>query len=125
MPFQGTSMPETGTGRPVQRNFRVAEVAARFDVDETTIYRQIKAGRIKAIRIGSAVRVPAEALAEYEASIAAAVLSSAELTVETPLGVVDLVAVDRARAGHHVSLNAAETALVALLAARAEAEVAV
>jgi excisionase family DNA binding protein len=127
MPFQGTSMPETGTGSPVQRNFRVAEVAARFDVNATTVYREIKAGRLKAVRIGAGrgtVRVPAEALAEYEASIAAAALVSPELSVETPLGTVDLVAVDRARAGHPVSLNAAETALVALLTSRALAEVA-
>jgi excisionase family DNA binding protein len=127
MPVQGTSMPETGKDAPAKRHFRVAEVAARFGIDETTVYRQIKAGRLKAIRIGTGrgtVRVPAEALAEYEASITAAAVESAGLTVDTPLGTVDLVAIDRARAGREVELTKAEAALVALLGSRAVAEAA-
>jgi len=36
------------------------------------------------------------------------------LTVDTPLGPVDLVAVDRARAGHAVELNEAELTWLAL-----------
>ena len=118
MPLKGTSMPETGAGAPAKRHFRVAEVAARFGVDKTTVYRQIKAGRLTAIRIGTGrgtVRVPAEALAAYEASITAAAVESAGLTVDTPLGTVDLVAIERARAGRQVKLTAAEAALIALL----------
>lgn len=123
MPFQGTAMPVSASEGAVQRFFRVAEVAARFDVDETTVCRQIKAGRLKAIRIGTGrgtIRIPAEALADYEASITAAT-SSAELTVETPLGTVDLVAIDRARSGHQVELTPAEAAVFALLTARTAA----
>lgn len=74
MQNQGTAEASaSGTVRP----FRVAEVAARFDVDVTTIYRDIKAGRLKAFRIGTgrgAVRIPAAALAEYEANITAAAM---------------------------------------------------
>lgn len=75
MHVQSTAMPANRAELTVRRYFRVAEVAARFDVDSTTIYRQIKAGRLKALRIGTgrgAVRIPAVALAEYEASIGAA-----------------------------------------------------
>jgi excisionase family DNA binding protein len=101
MPFEGTSMPAAGKAqaetvpsrvsvarRAVEggaapaaqpaRPYRVAEVAALLDVDPTTIYRQIKAGRLRAYRIGTgrgAVRVPASALAEYQASITAAALA--------------------------------------------------
>ncbi len=78
MPSQGTSMPVSASERAVQRYFRVADVAARFDVDETTVYRQIKAGRLRAIRIGTgrgAVRISAEALAEYGADVTAAALA--------------------------------------------------
>jgi excisionase family DNA binding protein len=48
----------------------VAEVALRLGVHKTTVYREIKAGRLKAYRIGTgrgAVRVPEASLAEYEA----------------------------------------------------------
>jgi excisionase family DNA binding protein len=78
MPFKGTSMPDSASEGAAQQYFRVADVAARFDVDETTVYRQIKAGRLKAIRIGSGrgtVRISAKSLAEYEADITAAALA--------------------------------------------------
>jgi excisionase family DNA binding protein len=115
-------MPVAGTPAAGQTLFRVAEIAARLTVDKTTVYRQIKAGRLEAIRIGSGrgtVRVPAESLAKYEASITAAATGSAELTVDTPLGSVDLVAVERFRNGGEVTLTAAESALLALLQSHA------
>jgi excisionase family DNA binding protein len=76
MQFQDTAMPAGGAELP--KYLRVAAVAARFDVDDTTIYRDIKAGRLRAIRIGKGrgtVRVPADALADYEVSRAAAALA--------------------------------------------------
>jgi excisionase family DNA binding protein len=126
MSFQGSAMPSSASADAGRTFYRVAEVAARFEIDETTVYRQIKAGRLKAVRIGSGrgtVRVPAEALAEYEASIAAAA-KSAELTVDTPLGSVDLVAIERARSGHQVELTRAESAFLALVNRAAVAGVA-
>lgn len=78
MPLQGTSVPVSASDGAAQQYFRVADVAARFDVDETTVYRQIKAGRLRAIRIGTGrgtVRVSAKSLAEYEAAITAAALA--------------------------------------------------
>jgi excisionase family DNA binding protein len=120
MPFQGTAMPETGAGLSDKPFYRVAEIAARFDVDQSTVYRQIKAGHLSAVRIGSrrgTVRVPAAALAEYEASITTIVTESAELTVDTLFGDVDMVAVDRARSGQRVKLTRAEAIILALLTA--------
>jgi len=127
MPFKSIAVPEGSAGSAVKAFFRVAEVAARFEVDETTIYRQIKAGRLKAIRIGTGrgtVRVTAAALAEYEESITAAAVESAGLTVDSPLGPVDLVAIERCRSGRPVTLTTAEIAFLALLKARATVGVA-
>ena len=42
------------------------------------------------------------------------VVPSDGLTYDTPLGDVDLVAIDRARAGHHVQLTEAELTFLAL-----------
>jgi excisionase family DNA binding protein len=78
MPFQGTAMPAATAELAVRKYFRVAEVAALFEIDETTVCRQIKAGRLKAIRIGSGrgtIRIPAAAVIEYEASITASAVA--------------------------------------------------
>jgi len=68
------------TDRERTKPFRVAEVADRFDVDVSTVYREITAGRLKALRIGSgrgALRIPVSALAEYEARAAAPLMEVA------------------------------------------------
>jgi excisionase family DNA binding protein len=72
MPVQGTSMPPTGGITPAaerpQRPYRVADVAAMLDVHPVTIYRDIDAGRLKALRVGSgkgALRIMPDALASY------------------------------------------------------------
>lgn len=58
-----------------RRTYSVAEVAEMFGVHPATMYREIKAGRLKAIRIGAkggVVRVPVWAVAEYENASAVA-----------------------------------------------------
>lgn len=68
MPHKGTSMPGS---LAVSESYKVAEVAAHYGVSLSTIYREIKAGRLTAFRIGTGrgtVRVPAEALSTFEAS---------------------------------------------------------
>lgn len=73
MQFQGNAEPQ-GTDRERTKPYRVAEVASYFDVDVSTVYREIYAGHLKALRIGSgrgALRIPVSALAEYEAQSAA------------------------------------------------------
>ena len=77
MQAQSTAMPLVMADRSVERPFRVAQVAEMFDVDPTTIYRDIKAGRLVAYRIGKGrgtVRIPAAALAAYKSALAAAAL---------------------------------------------------
>lgn len=53
-----------------RRTYSVAEVAEMYGVHASTIYREVKAGRIRALGIGAKrgrVRIPVAALAEYEA----------------------------------------------------------
>jgi excisionase family DNA binding protein len=57
----------TGLG-PIRKPYRVAEVAAMLDVHQATIYRDIEAGRLKALRVGSgkgALRILPAALDAY------------------------------------------------------------
>ena len=55
--------------RANRRTYSVAEVADMYGVHPSTIYREVKAGRIRALGIGAKrgrVRIPVGALAEYE-----------------------------------------------------------
>lgn len=45
--------------------FRVAEAAEMIGVSRSKMYELIAAGDVKAIRIGTAVRIPADALREW------------------------------------------------------------
>ena len=57
-----------------RRKYRVAELARLWDLDVSTVYRMIYAGRLDAERHGpkgKAIRVTAAAVAKYEASVAA------------------------------------------------------
>jgi excisionase family DNA binding protein len=65
-------MPPTGGTASVadqpQKPYRVADVAAMLDVHPVTVYRDIDAGRLKALRVGSgkgALRIMPDALAAY------------------------------------------------------------
>ena len=58
--------------------YRVAELAELWNLDKSTIYRMIYAGRLDAERHGArggAIRVPVEAVAKYLASIAVGVVA--------------------------------------------------
>ncbi|MEY9930423.1 excisionase family DNA binding protein [Catenulispora sp. GP43] len=61
-------MPNKATADAVEdrKALKVAEVARRYDLDKSTIYRQIKSGDLPAFRIGGSVRVPIWALADFE-----------------------------------------------------------
>jgi excisionase family DNA binding protein len=59
-----------------ERRYRVAELADLWDVDPSTVYRMIYAGRLRAERHGprrGAIRVTADAVADYLDSAAGAV----------------------------------------------------
>ena len=58
------------------RRYRVAELAGLWEVDPSTVYRLIYAGRLRAERHGArrgAIRVPADAVADYLKAAAAEV----------------------------------------------------
>jgi excisionase family DNA binding protein len=54
----------TATTAP-ERVFRVREAAAHLDCDEDTVYRLIRDGHMRAIRLGRVLRVPESALAYF------------------------------------------------------------
>jgi excisionase family DNA binding protein len=54
------------------RVYRVKAVAKMFDVSVATIYRAVESGQLDALRIGSAVRIPEQALNTYRAACAKA-----------------------------------------------------
>ena len=47
------------------RMYRVSAVAEALDVSPSTVYRAIESGALEALRIGSSLRVPGEALADW------------------------------------------------------------
>lgn len=64
-----------GSEKNPRRTYSVAELANMYGVHPATIYREIKAGRLRAMRIGAkggVVRVPVAAVEEYEAASAVA-----------------------------------------------------
>lgn len=69
--------PAPGAAR---RKYRVAELAQLWDLDVSTVYRMIYAGRLDAERHGpkgKAIRITAAAVARYEASVASPVAAEA------------------------------------------------
>jgi excisionase family DNA binding protein len=50
---------------PAPKFYTVAEVAALMRVSGMTIYRLVRSGELRALRVGHSYRVPAEALDAY------------------------------------------------------------
>lgn len=48
-----------------QKMLKPTEVAERLNVARSTVHRWIKKGEIKAIKVGSVYRIPAEELERY------------------------------------------------------------
>ncbi len=48
-------------------SYTVKEAAARMGVSSKTVYQLILAGKLHAYRIGSAIRIPVEEIARFEA----------------------------------------------------------
>lgn len=57
-------MTTTTTAAP-EAVLRVREVAHHLGCDEDTVYRLIREGRIRAIRLGRVLRVPTSSLADF------------------------------------------------------------
>ncbi len=51
-----------------ERLFRIRDLAKRWRVCTATIYGLAKSGRIRSLRIGNSLRVPASEVAAYEAN---------------------------------------------------------
>lgn len=67
-------MTHTAAASDGGRRYRVAELAAQWDVDKSTVYRMIYAGRLRAERHGEhgkAIRITAAAVAAYLSGAAA------------------------------------------------------
>ena len=67
-----TTPESTSQSKLPAKPYRVAQVAAMLDVHPVTVYRDIEAGRLKALRVGSgkgAIRILPDALAEYFAQL--------------------------------------------------------
>ena len=69
------SAPVQGVTERTRRTpYRVAELASMWDVDRSTVYRMIYAGRLRADRHGAkggAIRISPDAVAEYLAGAVA------------------------------------------------------
>ena len=47
------------------KSYTVGEVAERLRVNPKTVYRMVRKGTLRGVRIGSLWRIPAETLEEY------------------------------------------------------------
>ena len=48
-----------------ERLYRVSAVADLLDVSKPTVYRAVSSGELDSLRIGDAIRIPGEALADW------------------------------------------------------------
>ena len=48
------------------RHYRIRDLATRWAVDPETVRREIIRGRLPALRIGGAIRIPHHAVEDYE-----------------------------------------------------------
>lgn len=68
MHVQATAELPTSADPVIRKPYRVADIAAMLDVHQATVYRDIEAGRLKALRVGSgkgALRILPAALDAY------------------------------------------------------------
>ncbi|WP_207620602.1 helix-turn-helix domain-containing protein [Streptosporangium minutum] len=59
--------------------YRVAEVARALDVHQSTVYREIESGRLKALRVGKrrgTLRIPVDAFNDYRIRLSRAAIES-------------------------------------------------
>ena len=53
--------------RETPSTLKVAEVQADLRIGRNQVYELLRSGQLRSVRIGRAIRVPAEALAEFKA----------------------------------------------------------
>lgn len=71
MTNQGKQIEKSGRESPasLKRYYRLNEVAAYFDISERTVYRLLDEGDLQATRIRKCLRVSAEEIRRYAASL--------------------------------------------------------
>lgn len=71
MTNQGRQIEKSGreSPAPLKRYYRLNEVAAYFDISERTVYRLLDEGDLQATRIRKCLRVSAEEIRRYAASL--------------------------------------------------------
>lgn len=82
MQVQATAEPVTPAASEIRKPYRVAQIAAMLDVHQATVYRDIEAGRLKALRVGAgrgALRVLPPALDAYLALLEVRAVSANDL----------------------------------------------
>jgi excisionase family DNA binding protein len=80
MHVQRTAEASASAVSPV-KPYRVAQIATLLDVHQATVYRDIEAGRLKALRVGTgkgALRIMPDAYAAYLAQLEARAVSEFE-----------------------------------------------
>lgn len=68
MQVQATAIRDVSVSPEIRKPYRVAEIAAMLDVHQSTIYRDIEAGRLRALRVGAgkgSLRILPAALEPY------------------------------------------------------------
>jgi len=85
--------------------FSVEQVAARLGLHVRTVRNYVRAGRLKAVRIGKQYRIAAADLEAFTGLPVAAAARTAELSGVAELGAVDPAAADRIAALVDASVN--------------------
>ena len=71
-PRPGVGKPATGKPEPGPKAlYRVREAMQLLSLSRSVIYNQIRAGRLRSVKQGSARLIPADAIAEYVALLEA------------------------------------------------------
>ena len=70
-------MPHKASSLTSPRLFTTFEVAAMFRVSKQTVYRLVRDGDLKAVRIGRTYRIPEHAVTSYLGSVSSQVSGSA------------------------------------------------
>jgi excisionase family DNA binding protein len=60
------STPDTGGKSVEQKYYTVDEVAERWSVSRQTVYRDVRDGHLKSLKIRNVMRIPEKWLLEYE-----------------------------------------------------------
>ncbi|HEY7261058.1 MAG TPA: helix-turn-helix domain-containing protein [Trebonia sp.] len=67
----GADRTSPGTSDPSRKLYRIPEAMRLLSLSRSVIYKQLRSGRLRSVREGSARLIPADAIAEYVALLEA------------------------------------------------------